>query len=194
MRCSDSRPPVSPAFVSFARRLPPWRLCSLRTARRRPRGLELLSGSPHHFEEETVGSPRFLGNPDGPMPWSWTPAGPARQARKARRCSPRLRNSEGSRDLTNFGARSHGLGPGCLRFVRPVARFGRKTRFPVLAKLSGAGLFTRRVPPKGFGDVSYIASPFPRLRLAQSPLWHTLASAPARAEPQAPSFSGNLRI
>jgi hypothetical protein len=116
---------------------------------------------------ETVGSPRFLGNPDVPMPWSLTPAGPAHQALAMRQCSPRCEDGEGSRQLLDFGARSHGLGTGCLRFVRPVARLGRKTRFPLLARLYGAGLVTRRVPTKGFRDVSYIASSFPRLRLAQ---------------------------
>jgi hypothetical protein len=118
---------------------------------------------------ETVGSPRFLGNPNVSMPWSKTPAGPTHQALAVRRCGPRLVDGEGSRDLADFGARSHGLGTGCLRFAPPVARTGRKTRFPLLAKLYGAGLITRRVPTKGFGDVSYIASSFPRLCLAQPP-------------------------
>jgi len=38
----------------------------------------------------------------------------------------------------------------------------------VLAKLSQAGLITRRVPTKGFNGASYIISPSPRLRLAQA--------------------------
>jgi len=50
----------------------------------------------------------------------------------------------------NFGAQSHGFGTCCLRFVRWVSPPGRKTRFWVLAKLSQAGLITRRIPTRGF--------------------------------------------
>ena len=37
----------------------------------------------------------------------------------------------------NFGARSHGLDTGCLRFVPRIARSGRKTRFWRLTSLPG---------------------------------------------------------
>ena len=63
----------------------------------------------------------------------------------------------------NFGAQSHGLGTGCLRFAPWVTRTGRKTRFRSLARLSRAGLVTRRVPTKGFRSNRYISSPFPKL-------------------------------
>ena|ERR1700730_17031650 len=39
----------------------------------------------------------------------------------------------------------------------------RKTRFWLRARLYQTGLVTRRVPTKGFRDVTYIASPFPKL-------------------------------
>ena len=93
------------------------------------------------------------------MPWSLTPAGPTHQATTVRRRGPRGWESEGSHDVRHFGAQSHGLGTRCLRFAPPVARSGRKTRFPLLARLYGAGLVTRRVRPKGFRDASYISIP-----------------------------------
>ncbi len=57
---------------------------------------------------------------------------------------------------------------GCLRFVRQVTLPRRKTRFWLLAKLYQAGLVTRRVPSKGFGNAYNITSPSPKLLLAQS--------------------------
>jgi hypothetical protein len=98
-------------------------------------------------------------------PCSPTPAGPRRQALQRRRCCPRHVQNEGSRDGI-FEAQSHGFCTRCLRFVRRVA--------PADARLASscwplcwAGLATRRIPTKGFRAASYIASPFPRLRLAQ---------------------------
>jgi hypothetical protein len=41
----------------------------------------------------------------------------------------------------------------------------------VLAKLSRAGLITRRVSTKGFQVASYISSPFPKLILTQLAFW-----------------------
>jgi hypothetical protein len=81
--------------------------------------------------------------------------------------APATKTAKAPCDEKAFGAQSHGLGTRCLRFARRVTHGGRKTRFPLLAKLYGTGLATRRVPAKGFRDVSYIASPFPKLRLAQ---------------------------
>src|SRR5258708_34287435 len=103
------------------------------------------------------------------MPCSKPPAGPEHPAGTVPGCSARWVDGEGSHELADFGAEWHGLGTGCLRFALPVARTGRKTRFPLLARLYGAGLVTRRVPTKGFRDASYIAFSFPRLRLAQPP-------------------------
>ena len=66
-----------------------------------------------------------------------------------------------------FEAQSHGFGTGCLRFAGRVAPTPRKTRFRLLARLFRTGLVTRRVPTKGFDDVSYISSSFPKFNVAQ---------------------------
>ena len=59
----------------------------------------------------------------------------------------------------NFGAQSHGLDTGCLRFVQWVTRTGRKTRFRLLASSTGWDWI-----PTGFlRKVSDHSSPFPRL-------------------------------
>jgi hypothetical protein len=58
-------------------------------------------------------------------------------------------------------------------------------------------LVTRRVPTKGFRDASYIASPFPRLRLAQRRRQRFGGLAPHNAASalggQPPGFPGKLR-
>ncbi len=111
------------------------------------------------------------------VPCSTTPAGPQRQA--LRRCAAAFRhlNDVGSRNQATFEAPSHGPRIRCLRFAGWVTPSPRKTRFRLLARLCRAGLNTRWVPSKGFS--SYIASPFPRLRLAQSGRSRTSGSGPA---------------
>ena len=75
---------------------------------------------------------------------------------------PPLASRRRLRAKGNFGAQSHGVGTGCLRFARWVTHARRKTRFWLLAKLYQAGLLTRRVSPKGFYDVlSTSFPPFP---------------------------------
>ena len=66
-----------------------------------------------------------------------------------RQHGPRKGYGEGSH-IETFEAPSHGLEAGCLRFAGWITPPPRKTRFPVLARLSGAGLVTRRVSMKGF--------------------------------------------
>ena len=121
---------------------------------------------------ETMGSLRFLGNPRALMPCSSTPAGTTCQVATARRRGPRLRDNEGSNESFSFEARSQGLGARCLRFAAGIAPEPRKTRFRLPAKLCRVGLVTHRIPPKGFGDASYIASSFPKLSLTQLPSHH----------------------
>ena len=75
-------------------------------------------------------------------------------------------NGVGSRKLAIFGAQSHGPQTRCLRFAGWITPPPRKTRFRLPARLCRAGLATRWVPTRGFSF--YIASPSPRLRLAQS--------------------------
>ena len=100
-----------------------------------------------------VGPPRSLGNPDAPLPWSSTPAGPDSPGRLRRSgAAPPTVNEEGSRELSCERGSIQGFGARCLRFTTPVARSPRKTRFRRLARRCRAGLGTRRVPPQGFGD------------------------------------------
>jgi hypothetical protein len=92
---------------------------------------------------------RSWGTPIVLLPCSSTPAGPTRLAVAANRHGPRCVHREGS-CVRTFEAQSHGFGTGCLRFAGRVAPTPRKTRFRLLARLSRAGLTTRRVPSKGF--------------------------------------------
>jgi hypothetical protein len=166
MRRSDALPLLPPHFVSFAWRYHPLRLCSsLSWTRRRPGAWSFRSGnSAARWSSgvETTGTPRFLGNPNVPMPCSVTPAGPTSPGPCGESAWPPFTARRRLPHRGNFGARSHGLGTGCLRFARWVSRSGRKTRFWLLAKLYQAGLSTRRVPTKGFRDVLVTSlPPFP---------------------------------
>ena len=92
---------------------------------------------------------RSWGTPNVLLPCSPTPVGPTHQAILMRQRGPRTDHDEGS-CIRPFGAQSHGFGTGCLRFAGRVAPTPRKTRFRLLARLSRTGLFTHRVPLKGF--------------------------------------------
>jgi hypothetical protein len=81
-------------------------------------------------------------------PYSPTPSGPTRQALQRQRCAPRFVQNEGSCDEV-YEAQSHGLGTGCLPFVRWIGPPVRKARFWLRATLYHAGLVTRRPPAKG---------------------------------------------
>jgi len=78
----------------------------------------------------------FPGNPTVLLPCSATPAGPPRLAFTALWCCPRLLNNEGSNEVINFGAQSHGFGTGCLRFVPPLLTTTQDS-LPGVANLSG---------------------------------------------------------
>ena len=60
-----------------------------------------------------------------------------------------------------------------------LLRTRRKTRFWLLAKLYQAGLITRRVLAKGFQDVSYISSSFPKLPGARTSYFSSTKSTMA---------------
>src|SRR6267378_1460680 len=62
-----------------------------------------------------------------------------------------------------FGARSHGISTGCLRFAVRLTPPHARLASGCLARLYQTGLTTRRVPTKGFRDASYIAFSFPKL-------------------------------
>ena len=123
MRCSDSLSPVTPHFVSFARRLPSLAPVFVAPAKSDadlgPGGLGLAPPQrPVPKEMETAGRPKFLGNPDVPAPCSWTPARPTLpQAITVGRHGPTRIQLRGLSTRGNFGARSHGIGTRCLRFA-----------------------------------------------------------------------------
>jgi hypothetical protein len=81
----------------------------------------------------------------------------------------RLLDDVGSHDKPNFGAQSHGLHAHCLRFAAGVTPRPRKTRFRLVATLTGRGWL-----PAGFqrkvSSCLYISSSLPRLSLAHPKL------------------------
>ena len=167
MKCSDSLPPFPPHFVSFAWRYHPLRLSSSLLPSPTPtwgRGVLGLATPtrPVHKEMETTGPPKFLGNPLVPTPCSWTPARPTYQAITVVRHGPRAYNDEGSpREVISGLDRT----ASALAVYASPRGSPHRTQDSLLAagQLYQTGLVTRRVPTKGFRDVSYIASPFPKL-------------------------------
>jgi len=133
-------------------------------------GCIIRSPRPETCAWKRSGSPRFLGNPLCLCPVlrpGRTDASGLLDTPDAAPCRQRRRLQARG----HFGAPSHGFGTGCLRFVRWVSPPGRKTRFWVLAKLSQAGLSTRRIPTRGFNGFLHHL-PLSQARLAQclSPL------------------------
>ena len=169
-RC-DFLPPVPPRFVAFARQyLGVHSFFSLLGGRVRRRGLELVTRcSNREFAEETAGSPKFLGNPNHPFARvPATPAGPLSPDRYGAAAWPLVCQQQG---LPRWV------------FRRSIARLldslstlrsagypdATQDSLPAAGQALPDGLFTRRVPLKGFRFASYISSPFPKLGLAQ---WH----------------------
>jgi hypothetical protein len=113
-------------------------------------------------EMETAGRPKFLGNPDVLMPCSLTPAGPTRQAIQRSRRGPRSHHDEGSHDSVISGL--NGTASALAVYASPAGLPAEDARLASGCwPLYQAGLPTRRVPTKGFCDVSYIAFSFPKL-------------------------------
>src|SRR5438552_1501386 len=151
-------PTRAPVFVSPASPTPAW-------------GLEfsgLATPQTDSFEMETAGTPRFLENPSVPMPCSLTPEGPNSSGHKRSRHGPRTQHGEGSYKTVISGLNGTASALAVYASFARLLASKRKTRFWLLAKLYQTGLVTRRVPTKGFQDVSYISSSFPKLRLAQA--------------------------
>lgn len=171
MRCSDSRRSSRRAsFPSLGGTIP---CVCLRPPLQPDAGREAWGfrdwHPPRQLERmETSGVPRFLENPDMLLPCSSTPAGPTHQALTMHRRGPRSRNDRGSQRKVISGLNRTASALAVYASSRPVTRPRRKTRFRVLAKLSRAGLITRRIPTRGFDGASYIIPSSPRLRLAQS--------------------------
>jgi hypothetical protein len=75
---------------------------------------------PELIETETVGRPKFLGNPPVPRPCSLTPAGPDTPCLDGAPTWPPYASQRRLHARGNFGAEWHGLGTPCLRFARWV--------------------------------------------------------------------------
>ena len=169
MECSDSLPPISPRFVAFV-----WRYHRLRrnllpaiaTRDRGHRGVGRPGPEPE-MTMEAAGSPRFLGNPCVPMPCSWTPVGSRTPGHRGVSTWPPLVSTTKAPAIEGFGARSHGLGTGCLRFAVRIAPPHARLASGCLAKPGRAGLVTRRVATKGFRVRA--SSPFPKLSWRYDP-------------------------
>jgi hypothetical protein len=173
MERSDSPRPVPSRFVSFARRLPP--LAPVFVAPFKPdAGLRPgVFGSGNPDADQSFERWRPWG-----VPSSWGTLVCLRPVLRPRRDRPYQAAAVGRRGPTrivrrglstrgNFGAPSHGIGTGCLRFARWVTRTGRKTRFWLLARLYQAGFgpagFRRKVSVMSLTSVP----PFPSF-LAQT--------------------------
>src|SRR4051812_45495083 len=142
MRRSDLLPPISPRFVAFAWRYHPLRRSLLPAASTRGRGLRgvVVPVPEPELLVETAGSLRFLGNPCVPMPCSWTPVGPRTPGHCGASTWPPLVSTTKAPAMSfGFGARSHGLGTGCLRFVLAVTRHDARLTSGCLAQLGRAG-------------------------------------------------------
>ena len=141
MGCSDSLPSLSPRFVAFAWRYHPRALFAPvgRDARPWAPG-SWCSGSRAGIVGGDGRASQVPGRPLCPYALLLDP-GRTEGARPLRRLdmAPARVNNEGSRDEKDFGARSHGLGTGCLRFVLAVTRHDARLASGCLAKLGRAG-------------------------------------------------------
>jgi len=154
MRCSDVLPPSRRASLCFAWRYHALRLSfRSRSPRRTTAGQGLVSGIPSRKESR---------GEDQDLPSSWgilcayavfSDPGRTGHTLPGRYADAALAASKAKAPAgSTLEAQSHGLGTGCLRFVRWVTPPGRKTRFRLLAKLYRVGLATHRIPTKGFRD------------------------------------------
>jgi len=141
MGCSDSLPSLSPRFVAFAWRYHP---CALfapvgRDARPWAPG-SWCSGSRAGIVGGDGRASQVPGRPLCPYALLLDP-GRTEDARPLRRLdmAPACVNNEGSRDEAGFGARLHGFGTGCLRFVLAVTRHDARLASGCLAQLGRAG-------------------------------------------------------
>ena len=154
-------PSTHPAFASLPSLGGTVRALLLRSRRAGsapPAGLGLISGPRPVVSTEVLGSPRFLGNPCGHVPWSPTPAGPSRSAAAARGCCFPLCVQRQLPRLTFRGSI-----PRPAPSLSTLRRVSRPTTtqdsLPAAGQLCRAGLGTRRVPSK----VSVRPSSFPGL-------------------------------
>src|SRR5208337_786783 len=164
MRCCDSLPPISPRFVSFA-----WRYhrCVRGSSPPAPDAepwinRELVGGISSRLARwKRQGLPSSRRYPCDHSPYSSDP-GVTRQAEwtmsELPGAAPATDNDEGS-PRGDFGAQSHSVRSGCLRFAGVVTHPPRKTRFRLLVRLYRTGLVTRRVPSERFQASVYPTFP-----------------------------------
>jgi hypothetical protein len=146
MRRSDSLTPSPHASFRFA-----WRYRSRRRYFAPTDPVRVIGrpglGNPvpdREYAAEGAGRPTFLGNPDGPMPCSPTPARPTPPGHGGDAARPPHLSKARALAGSALGAQSHGLGPGCLRFAVALTGPRRKTRFRLPARLYRVGLVTPR--------------------------------------------------
>ena len=136
MRRSDSLTPSPHASFRFA-----WRYRSRRryfapTDPARVIGRPGLGdpGPGREYAVEGAGRPTFLGNPDGPMPCSPTPARPTPPGHGGDAARPPHTSKARALAGNALGAQSHDLSPGCLRFAVALRRPAAAT-VPKIASL-----------------------------------------------------------
>jgi hypothetical protein len=159
MRRSDALPSLSPRFVSFAWRYHPVRLCSFLPQARRRLGA-------WSFRDWQPRASLWNGDEQG-LPGSWKtllclcPFSAGRtnpSGHTMSRHGPRTQHDEGSTRCGNFGAEWHGLGTGCLRFVRRITPDTTQDSLLVAGQALPGGIGYPQGPTKGFQDESYISS------------------------------------
>lgn len=111
------------------------------------------------YRDGAVGSPRFLGNPHVSLPCSPTPADLRTRPNTVRKHGPRIIQRRGLPTRGDFGAQSHGLDTGCLRFAQWVAPQDARLASGCWPALPG-GI---SLPTEFLRKVLDHSSPFPKL-------------------------------
>ena len=164
-------PAAHPAALRFLRLAVP-RFHSLRSLPGRRvgrRGLELVTRYLQPgVAEETTGSPKFLGNPDCPFAHvQSTPAGLLAPDHYDAAAWPLV--CEKQRLPRKVFRRSIAWLSDSLSTLRRTGHPATtQDSLPAAGQALPDGLFTRKVPMKGFKVVNYISFPFPKLCLTQS--------------------------
>ena len=172
----DFLPPIPPHFVAFA-----WRYLSVHSffsllgGRVRRRGLELVTRcSSREFAEETTGSPKFLGNPNVRLHMfrrrrqdCW------HQTITVQQHGPWYRTAKApTMGLSTLNSMAFGLAVYASQCRLPDTT---QDSLPAAGQALPDGLFTRRVPMKGFRFTSH--PPFPSLlgAMASTPMCESCA-------------------
>ena len=170
--CSDALPPFRPRFLAFAW---PYHACAaafvswpLHHSRRaatptRRTGVLRCRFAPSGFlHVEATGTPRFLEDPRAHALF-FDPGGTASPGRLRRYGAAfRLNDGVGSRDHKPYGALSHGLRTGCLRFAAGDCSPATQDSLPAAGQLYRAGFRRPLGPYARFSDhLCHLAPPCP---------------------------------